>query len=102
MTKFASTLVTVVAEMKAKPGLEDQLRKELLAMAVETNKEDGCVQYHLHESVDQKGTFVFYENWTSSEALAAHGASPHISAFRAIRADLLDVPARILIYNRIA
>ena len=102
MTKFASTLTTVVAEMKAKPGFEDQLRQELLAMAVETNKEDGCVQYDLHESTGQKGAFLFYENWTSPEALAKHGGSPHISAFRAIRSDLLDEPARILIYNRIA
>ena len=102
MTKFASTLVTVIAEMKAKPGLEDQLREKLQAMVAATNQEDGCVQYDLHESRDQKGTFVFYENWTSPETLAVHGASPHISAFRAIRSELLDCPARILTYTRIA
>ena len=102
MTRFASQLLTVVAEMQAKPGKEDELRRQVMALVAPTNQEEGCVQYDLHESTDHPGRFVFYENWTSREALAKHGVSPHIAAFRAVRDELLAEPARILTYTRIA
>ena len=101
MTNFASTLLTVVAEMQAKPGKEDELRAQLMALVCATNQEEGCVQYDLHQSIDQPGRFVFYENWTSRAALDKHSASGHIQAFRAINSSLLAEPARILLYTRI-
>jgi quinol monooxygenase YgiN len=95
-------LLTVVAEMVAKPGKEDALRQQLVGLVEPTRKEEGCVQYDLHVSTSERGRFVFYENWTSREMLDKHSASDHIQRFRAIAGDLLGEPARILTYDRIA
>ncbi len=95
-------LLTVVAEMKAKEGKEAQLREALTALVAPTRQEEGCVQYDLHEKLDEPGRFVFYENWVSLEHLARHGESAHIQAFRARRDDLLGEPARVDKYTRIA
>jgi quinol monooxygenase YgiN len=95
-------LVTVVAEMKAKEGKEAQLREALIALVAPTRQEEGCVQYDLHEKLDEPGRFVFYENWVTLEDLARHGQSAHIQAFRARRDDLLAEPARVDKYTRIA
>jgi quinol monooxygenase YgiN len=73
-------LVTVVAEMKAKPGKESELRAALMALVEPTRKEDGCVQYDLHVHSIDPGRFVFYENWASEETLARHAASEHLKA----------------------
>ncbi len=97
-----TNLLTVVAEMLAKPGKEEELKAQLVAMVEPTRKEDGCIQYDLHVSTDEAGRFVFYENWTSREHLDRHLASPHLVAFRTVAGDLLAEPARILTYNRIA
>lgn len=102
MTRYASQLLTVVAEMQAKPGKEADLRAAVTALVAPTHQEDGCVQYDLHESTDQPGRFVFYENWTSRQALEQHGASAHIQAFRAKAGEMLVEPARVLTYTRIA
>ena len=101
MTKYAETLLAVVAEMQAKPGCEAELRSELLKMVGFTLQEEGCVQYDLHESTATPGQFVFYENWTSPAALEKHAASAHIQAFRAIASELLAGPSRIITYHRI-
>lgn len=101
MTKYAKTLLTVVAEMQAKPGCEADLRSELLKLVGFTLQEDGCVQYDLHESTATPGQFAFYENWTSAAALEKHGASAHIQAFRAKAPELLAGPSRIVTYHRI-
>jgi quinol monooxygenase YgiN len=94
-------LLTVVAEMAAKPGKEDDLRRALTALIEPTRKEEGCVQYDLHVATDSPGRFVFYENWTSRELLDRHLASPHLKAFGAMAGDLLAEPPRILTYSRI-
>jgi len=95
-------LLTVVAEMQAKPGKEDDLRRAVLALIEPTRQEDGCVQYDLHVHSSDPSRFVFYENWTSQEHLDRHAASAHLKNFGAATADLLVQPPRVETYSRIA
>lgn len=95
-------MLTVVAEMTAKPGQEEALKQQLIALVEPTRKEEGCVQYDLHIATDRPGSFVFYENWTSAEALERHSKSAHLTAFGNSAPALLAEPARILTYTRIA
>ena len=97
-----TNLLTVVAEMKAKPGKEETLKTALLALIEPTRKEEGCVQYDLHVHTTDPGRFVFYENWSSEETLARHAASEHLKHFGTTRGDLLEGPARVERFQRIA
>ncbi|MFN3324950.1 MAG: putative quinol monooxygenase [Bryobacteraceae bacterium] len=99
---MAETLLTVVADLVAKPGKEEDLKRQLLALVDPTRREEGCVQYDLHQSTDEPARFVFYENWTSRGALDRHLQSAHITAFRQLATELLAEPPRILTYTRIA
>ena len=83
-------LLTVIAYMRAKPGQEDRLRSALQSLVEPTSQEEGYVNYDLHESVEQPGSFFFYENWNSAADLAAHLAAPHPTRFAGIMGDLLD------------
>ncbi len=94
-------LITVVAVMHAKPGKEAELRAAALALVEPTRKEEGCVQYDLHQHLSDPSWLVFYENWTSAGHLDRHGKSPHITAFRAVAPDLVDT-SRVERYRRIA
>ena len=94
-------LLTVVAEIKAQAGKEDDLRQALLALIEPTGKEEGFVQYDLHVNTGDPGRFVFYENWVSKEHLDRHLASPHLEVFRAAAGSLLAEPPRVKTYWRI-
>ncbi len=96
------SLLTVVAEMVAKPGREDDLKRELLALIEPTRKEDGCVQYDLHQGESDSCRFVFFENWKSKEHLERHLDSPHLRAFNGVAAELLAEAPRVMLYRRIA
>ncbi len=98
---MADTLLTVFAEMYAKPGRENDLRQALMGLIERTRTEPGYVQYDLHEDNDDPGHFLFYENWTSQEKLNAHLASAHLTAFEARSEELLAEPARIVLATRI-
>ena len=80
--------VTVVAELAAKPGSEEELRTLLLSILENVRKEDGCIQYDLHVNTNEPGNFVFYENWRDADALQRHATSGHMSEFRARAAEL--------------
>lgn len=94
--------LTVVAEFLARPGKEDELRSELLALVEPTRGEFGCVQYDVHEEQGKPGHFLFYENWTSRADLDAHARSPHLVRLFGIVETLVSEPPRILFFDRIA
>ena len=82
-------LVTLIARMRAKPGKEQELRQALEALVEPTLKEQGCVNYDMHQGQDE-AEFGFYENWESDEALDAHLNSPHLTQFAGRLDELLD------------
>ena len=91
--------VTVLALVKSKPGFEKQVRENLIQQVEPTRKEDGCINYDLHQSENDPTEFMFYENWDSHSALAAHAASGHISLSREKNKELLDRPTQITIWE---
>lgn len=92
-------LLTVIAYMRAAPGQREELRATLEALVEPTLQERGCVNYDLHQSLEDPESFFFYENWESSEDLDAHLAAPHLRAFAARIPELFD--ERGLTVNRV-
>jgi quinol monooxygenase YgiN len=45
--------------VKAKSGSEEQLNEELHNFVEPTRAEEGCINYDLHHSVEDPGTFMF-------------------------------------------
>jgi quinol monooxygenase YgiN len=96
-----SEQVTVIARSRAKAGMEKQLRQALQSVLAPTRAEAGCINYDLHESVDDPRSFLFHENWTSAGHLDAHLKSAHIRAlFESLR-DLVET-REITVWKAIA
>ncbi len=94
-------IVTVLALFKAKPGLEEEVRRELMALQGPTRSEEGCINYDLHRSKDDPSRFMFYENWKSQEDLDQHLQMPYLTAFREKAGELLAEPASITLHEMI-
>ncbi len=82
--------LTVIAKWKAKSGSEEQLNKELRSLLAPTRAEEGCINYDLHRSVEEPGTFMFYENWESRPLWEQHMESPHIQEFWNKREEVVE------------
>jgi quinol monooxygenase YgiN len=72
--------LTAVTFIRGLEGREDELRRELLALAAPTRAEPGCVTYDLYQSPEKKNHFMRFEVWRSPSALEEHKATPHIQA----------------------
>lgn len=96
-----SAKVTVVATMQAKPGMEERLKQELLYLVSATRKEEGCINYDVHQSAADATKFLFYENWLSKTHLDRHAQSGHIQAFRANAGDWLAASTDITLWTHL-
>lgn len=98
---MAEQLLIVAARMTAKPGKEDELRKTLLGLIEPTRAEAGCVQYDLHEEQGKPGSFLFFEKWTSKQALDEHLATPYLKGLFTVAPELIDGEPQIGLYGQI-
>jgi len=81
--------------MNAKPGHEDGVRDALLDLVAQTRKENGCINYDLHQSSEKAAQFVVYENWDTTADLDAHAKAAALRNFTRIAGPLLERPAKI-------
>lgn len=83
--------LTVIAKLKARPGTEEQLYEACRKLVTPTQAEEGCINYDMHRSIEDPGTFMFYENWTTRPLWEQHMKSPHLNEFSAATEGMVDV-----------
>ena len=94
--------LTVLAQMKAKPGKEAEVRRELLSLVAPSRQDEGCLNYDLHQSTENPALFVFHENWTSRAHLDRHLQKPDLKAVLARVGQMVAEPPQITLWERIA
>ncbi|MCC5610407.1 antibiotic biosynthesis monooxygenase [Nostoc sp. CHAB 5834] len=94
--------VTVTARLKVKPGLEDNFKQEFQPVIALTLAEEGCINYDLHQSVDDPSLFLLHENWVSQEILAQHLEQSYIKALNEKSGQFLVEPPEVRLWQQIA
>ena len=93
--------VTVIAQLKAQPGREAEVRKELLSLIVPSRKDAGCINYDLHQAADNPALFMFHENWASKAHLDRHLQKPELQAVLARVGKLVAEAPQITLWEKI-
>ena len=96
----AKTL-TVTAQIKAKPGKEGQVRQELRSLVAPSRKDAGCINYDLHQAVNDPALFMFHENWVSKAHLDAHLQKPDLQAVLGRVGQMVAEPPQITLWEKI-
>lgn len=84
------TPYALMGTARAKAGQADALEQRLVALIAPTRQEDGALAYHVHRDRGDADLFVFYEAWSSVEALRDHLSQPYVTAFLAERHTYLE------------
>jgi len=87
--KLPKDAVTLIVILRAREGQEILLEAELRALVNPSRKEEGCLAYSLHRSVDTPGALLLHEVWESREAHTEHTHSPHFLRWNARKDALL-------------
>ena len=92
---------TVVAIIEGQPGKESEL-KQLLMDVIEPSRAEGtCLEYRLHQDLNNPAQFIFYENWMSKEAHQQQFQKPYIIALAQKLDGLLAKPYQVIFAEEI-
>ena len=98
---MANKRVTVVVRLKAKAGKEAEVRQELFNLLAPTRAEQGCLNFDMHEALNDPALFLFHENWTSEDHLKRHFETPHIKRWIKLAETLLAEPLDLIKWHKV-
>jgi quinol monooxygenase YgiN len=87
--KLPKDAVTLAVILRPRDGQGMMLEAELRALIGPTRKEEGCLRYDLHRSVEGPGAFLLHEIWETREHHTAHTKTDHFLRWNARKDALL-------------
>nr|WP_308424359.1 putative quinol monooxygenase [Chelatococcus reniformis] len=87
---------SVVAEVRAKPGKEAELRAATLPLVALVRSDPKNLVYFLQENRDSPGHFIFYEIFADRIDFEAHNTMPYVRDWFAKLPELADGGVKIM------
>lgn len=87
---------SIVAEVRAKPGKEAELRAATLPLVAQVRSDPKNLVYFLQEDREQPGHFIFYEIFATKDDFEAHNAMPYVQDWFAKLPALADGGVRVM------
>lgn len=94
--------IYLTAIIKAKEEHRTEVLEVLQNMVTETRKEEASELYTLHQGIEDKNHFIFYEIWKSEEGLKQHNEQTYIKAFGNLVEKKLQEKPQIYVSNLIS
>ena len=89
--------IYLTAIIQSKEEYRTEVMEVLQNMVKETRKEEANESYILHQGIEDKNQFVFYEIWKNKEGLALHNQQSYIKAFGALVDEKLQEKPQIFL-----
>ncbi|KAJ9125260.1 hypothetical protein QFC22_000215 [Naganishia vaughanmartiniae] len=85
--------VILHAKIVSKPEFTEDVKKQLLSLKdVADNKEEGTLIYRVNQAIDDKNTFILFEEYKDEAAFEAHKAGEGFQALSAKAGEWLAEP----------
>ena len=96
-------MITITAIIKAKEGGENTMRKALLEVAENVQKnEPETSGFFISEDISNPGTFTTYERFTDQAAMDTHNNSEVVGRFFGIAKPIIDGEVILLTCNELS
>ncbi len=94
--KISDGAYSIVAEVRAKPGKEAELRAVTLPLIDLVRGDPANLVYFLQENRESPGHFIFYEIFANQADFEAHNAMPYVKDWFAKLPDLADGGVKVM------
>lgn len=95
-SQIAEGAYSIVAEVRAKPGKEAELRAATLPLVELVRSDPKNLAYFLQENRAAPGHFIFYEIFANEADFEAHNAMPYVQEWFARLPELADGGVRVM------
>lgn len=98
-TQEVSVPLVLSARFRVKPSKRELFLKLAGAALEPTRKEPGNISYSFYEESSNPNSFIYFEEWQSYEALAAHLARPYTQALLSRFNEIVEGEPNVRIYD---
>ncbi|GEM63460.1 hypothetical protein SF1_14420 [Sphingobacterium faecium NBRC 15299] len=67
--------------VKAKPEHQREIKDFLYGLSKSSRQEDACIEYNVHQSIDDENIFILNEEWESLDGLDLHNEQSYSKEF---------------------
>ena len=92
-------MIIVHAHLQIQPDQEQLFSEEIQALVQETRKEAGNISFELMKSTEQDNFYTVVELWKDLNALLAHAASEHYTAFSQKTPKFMAIPIELKVFD---
>ena len=64
--------IVLVARLKVREDAVEEAKKLALGITDDSRNEEGCVNYDVHQAIDDPTVFIWHETWKNKSALDNH------------------------------
>lgn len=64
--------IVLVARLKVREDAVEEAKNAALAIVADSRAEEGCVNYDVHQAIDDPTVFVWHETWKNKAAIDEH------------------------------
>jgi quinol monooxygenase YgiN len=94
--------IVLVARLKVKDGMVEVAKKAALDLVLPSRAEAGCINYDVHQAIDDETVFVWHETWKSKSALDEHFETPEFKSFFATVGEIAAEPSQMTLTKMIS
>ena len=87
--------IVLVARLKVKDDAVDEAKRLALRLVPDSRGEEGCINYDIHQAIDDQTVFVWHETWKNKAALDEHFEKQYFKDFFARASELAAEPPQI-------
>jgi quinol monooxygenase YgiN len=94
--------VVLVARLKVKEEGVETIKATALALVGPSRAEEGCINYDIHQSIEDETVFVWHETWANKTVLDEHFQKPYFTDFFAKVNEFAAEPPQITLTRMIS
>lgn len=93
--------IVLFARLKVKADAVEKTKKAALAIVADSRAEAGCVNYDIHQSVEDETLFLWHETWKNKAAVDEHFETPFFKEFFQVVQEVAAEPPQISLTRKI-
>ncbi len=94
--------IVLIARLKAKDDAVQEIKQAALKIVANSRAEDGCVNYDIHQAIDDPTVFIWHETWKNQAAIDGHFATDFFREFSAAVERFAAEPPQITLTKMIS
>lgn len=94
--------IVLIARLKVKNEMVSLAKKAALDLVPLSRAENGCINYDVHQAIDDETGFIWHETWENKKALDEHFETQAFKDFSAKVAEFAAEPTQMTLTKMIS